>query len=100
MVAITVSGPRGGGTSSAATLVMAGLSAGITSQLAFEGGVSGTSLNKAFGEAGHLVLPVLMSEVDSDRPSCLELHGRELLENLVPDGAHHVSLLPDPPWTS
>ena len=35
-----------------------------------------------------------MSEVDSDRPSCLELHGRELLEDLVPDGAHHVSLLP------
>ena len=33
-----------------------------------------------------------MSEVDSDRPSCLELHGRELLEDLVPDGAHHVLL--------
>ena len=55
--------------------------------------MSGTSLNKAFGEAG-LVLPVLMFEVDSDRPFCLELHGRELLEDLVPDGAHHVSLLP------
>ena len=47
-----------------------------------------------FLRALHLVLPVLMSEVDSDSPSCLELHGRELLENLVPDGAHHVSLLP------
>ena len=56
VVAITVSGPRGGGTSSAATLVMAGLSVGITSQLACEGGVSGTSLNKAFGEAGHSTL--------------------------------------------
>ena len=88
MVATTVSGPRGGGTSSAAILVMAGLLAGITSQLAFEGGVSGTCLNK--GRALHLVLPALMSEVDSDRPSCLELHGRELLEDLVPDGAHHV----------
>ena len=52
VVATTVSGPRGRGTSSAAILVMAGLLAGITSQLAFEGGVSGTSLNKAFGEAG------------------------------------------------
>ena len=63
MVATTVSGPRGRGTSSAAILVMAGLLAGITSQLAFEGGVSGTSLNKAFGEAGHRALRDVRSSI-------------------------------------
>ena len=57
--------------------------------------MSGTSLNKAFGEAGHSTLSSQSSCPRSTRTALpASLHGRELLENLVPDGAHHVSLLP------
>ena len=51
--------------------------------------MSGTSLNKAFGEAGHSTLSSQSSCPRSTRTAL-----RELLEDLVPDGAHHVSLLP------
>ena len=71
---------------------MAGLSAGITSQLAFEGGVSGTSLNKAFGEAGH---STLSSQSSCPRSTRTALPASSCMDgSFWRDGAHHVSLLP------
>ena len=92
-------GPRGRGASSAAILVMAGLLAGITSQLAFEGGVSGTSLNKAFGEAGHSTL--------SSQSSCPRSTRTALPASSCMDGSfwrtwsqmEHSPGCRHPPWT-